>query len=887
MKKKVVFLIYDVDTAIGINNEGSLVFSYGLEDTDHTEGGADIFNGQQSVLWNNLRDCFPSELKSMYQTLRSQGTISYETVEKMFEDHQAKWPEAIFNEDSWYKYLAPLEEDNNASYLAMLQGSKASQRKWWLSNRFKYLDSKYNAGEALTDVITIRGYAKDNITITPYADIYATVKYGSYLVQQRAKRGESVTLECPLDNVNDTEIYTYSASQIASMGDLSGFKVGYADFTSAVKLQSLKLGDSADTYDNGNLQTLYLGNNTLLQTIDIRNCSGLGTGDQTTVDISGCRNVREVYFEGTKITGITLPDGGVLETLHLPETVTVLKILNQTKLADLSCPDFSKITTLWIDNISPSLDLLSIVTSMTAGSRLRLFHFTWELTEVYSLNTMLDMLDSMRGLDQNGNNVDTAQVLGTVHVPVASEWLLKKAEKYPDLTVIYDALWMTVLYYNYDGTFLDFELVESGSSATREVTATREQSNTTIYTFDGWAATADGEKDDTILTNITADKIVYAHYAESIRYYRVRFYNNRNLVDTQYVTYGGYARYLDGDATPTWMGEGYAEDYTFTGWDMDLSNITQNVDTNAMFEYRPVYTRKYLQNTMTEINDPSIADESADAIDYLGQFAFAGNTKLQTINLPYLTFSSGEVPIMAFAYLSSMKEFTFADDLSAATEIGAYAFYRFMEDRKSADSNGNIIVHSLTFPKVTTLGLSAFYYAGDLNLSFPLVESAGRGCFAQSYVHVLSLPKLASIATSENSYTYMRAIEEIYWSSIAVTITPTAVLNNSSYNTLKVLDAGKTTKFSVSAASFTVLETVILRSDTAVTFSSSSAYSKGVFSASSPIGKGSGKIYVPSALLDSYKAATGWSQYADIFTAIEGSDYEIKEEETTTEEGTE
>ena len=36
MNKKIVFLPYDFDTAIGINNEGSLVFSYNLEDIDQT-----------------------------------------------------------------------------------------------------------------------------------------------------------------------------------------------------------------------------------------------------------------------------------------------------------------------------------------------------------------------------------------------------------------------------------------------------------------------------------------------------------------------------------------------------------------------------------------------------------------------------------------------------------------------------------------------------------------------------------------------------------------------------------------------------------------------------------------------------------------------------------
>ncbi len=48
--------------------------------------------------------------------------------------------------------------------------------------RFRYLDSKYNAGDALTDVITVRAYAKGNITVTPYADVYAAVRYGSWIM---------------------------------------------------------------------------------------------------------------------------------------------------------------------------------------------------------------------------------------------------------------------------------------------------------------------------------------------------------------------------------------------------------------------------------------------------------------------------------------------------------------------------------------------------------------------------------------------------------------------------------------------------------------------------------------------------------------------------------
>jgi len=374
---KWIWLPYDFDTALGINNEGALVFSYNLEDTDQLPGGADVFNGQQSVMWNNLRDAFGAEIKAMYQTLRSAGALSYQKVEAAFEEHQAKWGEAIFNEDAWFKYLAPLVEDGSGAYLAMLQGSKAEQRKWWLYNRFRYMDSKWNAGDALSDVIQLRGYAKANVTVTPYADVYASVKYGSYLVQTRGTRNTDYTLICPLDNVNDTEIYIYSASQLSRVGDLSGLKVGFADLSMATKLSEIKLGDNNPVYVNPNLKELYLGNNTLLKTLDVRNCSGLGTGDMKSVSITGCVGIENVYFDGTNITGVELPNGGVLKVLHLPGTITNLTILNQTAITELVVPSYDSITTLWLDNVSAAVDSLAILNAIPIASRVRLIGVHW------------------------------------------------------------------------------------------------------------------------------------------------------------------------------------------------------------------------------------------------------------------------------------------------------------------------------------------------------------------------------------------------------------------------------------------------------------------------------------------------------------------------------
>ena len=236
---------YDFDTAIGINNEGQLVFDYDLEDTD-TVNGDKVFNGQGSVLWQNVRDAFGEELGAMYQALRSGAQFNYAEVVRRYAAHQAVWPEAVWNEDAWEKYLEPLEHDGDGSYLTMLQGSKASQREWWLYNGFRYRDSKYQCGDAQASIITLRCYHVGDITVTPYSHIWPRVKYGSYTVTRRGKRNVPMTLECPLDAMNDTEVYIYSADRLAAIGDLSGLQVGYANFSMATKLQALKLGDGAE-----------------------------------------------------------------------------------------------------------------------------------------------------------------------------------------------------------------------------------------------------------------------------------------------------------------------------------------------------------------------------------------------------------------------------------------------------------------------------------------------------------------------------------------------------------------------------------------------------------------------------------------------------------------
>lgn len=592
--RKAVAEPYDMDTAIGTNNEGALVFGYSLEDTDHLSGGADVFNGQESVLWCNVRDAYPAEITQMYKNLRSLGTLSYDTVEQRFEEHQNKWCESIFNEDSYFKYIAPLTDPDSGkqatdAYLHMLQGSKKEQRIWWLYNRFRYMDSKFNAGDALSDVIQLRGYAKSNITVTPYADIYASVKYGSYLVQTRGQRNQSYELVCPLDNVNDTEIYVYSASQISSVGDLSGLKVGFADFSNGTKLTSLKVGDASSSYENPNLKTLYVGTNGLLQTIDVRNCTALGTDEQTAVDLSGAKNIEYVYFDNTAVKGVSLPNGGILKVLHLPSTVTNLTIQNQTAITEFVMPSYANITTLRLENVSSAVPTMTILNSMAAGSRIRLTGLHFECADTNEIDELLAYFDTFKGIDEHGGNVETAVVSGTVHTDtLTGAQIVAYNKRYPYLEFTADHVTSVLTYLDASGNVLYTETIVNGGNGTYDGQPSKDSDVQYVYTFIGWSKSDNNIVDLNAVNSVLADRTVYPCYSGELQKYTATFYleasdnnGNRRILYTQNdVPYGTTPTY--GGETPT-TSKGDADTFPFTGWSPTLSPIMGNTQYKAVF----------------------------------------------------------------------------------------------------------------------------------------------------------------------------------------------------------------------------------------------------------------------------------------------------------------
>lgn len=892
--RKAVAEPYDMDTAIGTNNEGSLVFGYSLEDTD-TISGADVYNGQKSVLWNNLRDAFGAEIATMYQRLRSEGTLSYATVEQRFEDHQSKWPEAIFNEDSQFKYLDPLVNPDAGKeptdvYLPMLQGSKAEQRKWWLYNRFRYMDSKWLAGDARSEVIQLRGYAKADITVTPYADIYPTVRYGSYTVSERGTHGVPTTLACPLDNVNDTEIYVYSAPQLASVGDLSPLKVGFADFSKAIKLQSIKVGSDASGYTNPNLTGLSVGTNPLLSVVDARNCTSLSG----TVDLSGASNIEHVYLAGTAVTACSLPVGGVLKTLQLPVTVTNLTVRNQPSLTTFSMPDYSNITTLRVEN-SSGIPMLQILDDMPANSRVRLIGFTMAVSSTDDVEDFFDYLDTMRGLDEAGNNLDNAVVSGTITGlgTITGAWLAQMNARYPDVTITYQHINSTLRYMSWDGsTVIQSQTVTDGGNGTYTGQPSRSSTAQYSYTFVGWSLYQDQyEADENSTKGVTADRDVYAAYSRTIRTYTVTWKNadNTTLETDQNVPYGTMPQY--NGATPTYQGE------TSTGWNPTPAPIEGNVTYTAL--YIPTYQVRFYSGSSSSSAGTLLQTSQVQEGSY-AEYTGATPTSSDGAYMEFRGWDKALGPIYAATDLYAQYrdtrdvlvqyvEGTIESYAGSATTIGQYAFYG-RDALTTVDIDATSIgdyafqnctaLTSVDAASATTVGVSAFQSctaleSADLSSVTTLNDFVFDGCRHLSDLttgtlevvgkyalqNCKSLTKdsldLSSVITVDNA-----AFSDSGISELVLPVCTSLGTNIGRGNRASVVDLGQRLGFSSNRLAAAYALSHLVMRGTSVPSASASAFNY------TGIANGKGWIYVPSDLVSSYQSATTWSTYASQIVAL-------------------
>ena len=385
-------IFYDMDTMLGVNNTGFNKFSFDTEDDPKDK----VFNGYDSVLWNNYRECFYDDICAFYSDMRSKG-LTLDNLLKIYNDNSAdSWNEALTTADAIYKYKRPLQEGykdgsgeevqdvepGKVSYLYAGQGKRSNHRAWWLYNRFGYFDSKYlptqyGSVKPGRNTFAFRAYAlpeqesndralacieavKPNHTfdLTALNNSYQSIMIGNIVYGPvYTKVGDTVNLGSSTPK-HEVESWILNPTLIADLGDLSDKYIGSFIFPNGItRLTSLRFGrsvrshaDNYQSYYNNNLSELSIGNSCpYLDYLNIANCTGLAS-----VNLTQCPRLRVIDAVGCNaLSSLTLPTDSILSELYLPSnSLKELTIINQPYLNVLELENASTLNKIHFDKIS-------------------------------------------------------------------------------------------------------------------------------------------------------------------------------------------------------------------------------------------------------------------------------------------------------------------------------------------------------------------------------------------------------------------------------------------------------------------------------------------------------------------------------------------------------
>ena len=592
---------YDKDTSLGIDNVGKLVLTYGKEDTDYYVDGdpssSYIYRAAESTFFCRIRDLFKDELQAMFVNRESAGAWSSASLINQWDKAQSEFPEEIWRLDIQRKYLRTylgISVDNSIEgaktprFLEeMLNGRKKYQRRMFERNQELYFATKYFGTTATSDQIMMRfnnpvgATIKQDFTLylTPYSDMYIGVKRGNTTPTNfRAKAGVEYTIPYDGDTADITLIY--GASFIQAIGDLSKCYIGDNDFSKASRLQRLVIGSDVAGYSNNYLTQLTLGNNKLLEYLDIRNTTAINS----VVDLSQCSNLIELRAENSGATGVIFANGGKVETAYIPDVIS-LTMKNLNYLETFNMAGYNNLQLLIVEN-TPAVNTYNIINNAPMLNTLRLIGMNWDASYQLKDTAILDRALTFRGVDASGYTVDKSVLTGAVHTAVAKEKSLQQYnETWNDLNVTYDALinQFTVTFVNADDeeTVLDVQYVDKGGNAVNPITRaenpipipTLKSTVSTNFTFKEW---------DTSLDGVFADRVVKATYSESVRDYTVKYVSKGTVLQTTVAPYGSLVSY-EGD-TPVYTAEESAYKYNlFSHWD-NSGLVNGDKTINAVFE---------------------------------------------------------------------------------------------------------------------------------------------------------------------------------------------------------------------------------------------------------------------------------------------------------------
>ena len=170
---------------------------------------------------------------------------------------------------------------------------------------------------------------------------------------------------------------------------------------------------------------------------------------------------------------------------------------------------------------------------------------------------------------------------------------------------------------------------------------------------------------------------------------------------------------------------------------------------------------------------------------------------------------------------------------------------------------------------ITTLNQYQFSYDTVLEeIRMPSVTAIPGNCLNMCTALKKAVFPVARSVSAVTSFGGCTALEELRIPNCASNLS--VILQNSMVENLRILDTKSGSWNLNMATAAKSLQYVILRKTTQITSGVTPA-----FHADSPIAKGNGMILVPKDLVNTYKAAAGWSDYADYIFSIEEHESEV------------
>lgn len=665
---------YDADTILGIDNLGNMSLTYGLEDHPTTENTGKLSDDwvydtgkgydQEPVLWANLRECFPGKIKEWYQAL--DGTLfSASKLITKFRNYQKIRPEALMIESYNGVYDDPYIRAGETTYLeSMFYGQKAEQREQFLKYQQIYMSSKYSSNTATNNALQIRSNPRQDaadfrkeLTFIPYSDMYCCVGKDSNNIwdKQRVSKGESVTLTdlADVDNTVRDNVFVnvYSINNIKHVSTAAYLYPARYTVGNAAKLQDMLLG-AGDNYANTNALSVSPETVPLAEEIDLR--GQFLVGNTVALDLSNNKWLKRLYLQNSGVTGVTFADGCPLTETRLGKNVQRIraKNLNHVTAFTFENNDYSALRSLLVEN-SVGFPLKAILDNAFSLTNIRLTGVDLQWADASTL-MRIAMDDNVHGITADGVDDGTSApiIKGTVtfdNISDADKATLQ--EKFGNGLTINggggSALHL-VTFYNGEKVFAK-EYVLHGGNATDPRNAgygtpTKAADAHYTYAFSGWRGN---------LTNITKDVDIYAEYAETVRTYRVTFFNGDEEIYHVDAQYGAEVQYSDATAVAagkppyplkdTKLCVGFSADggSTIT----DTFTVHGNIDAKAQFETVAVPTNPKSLNECSWaeikaiVENGSLADNGkwvANGIEWFAttypSAATTGNAKAVTIN---------------------------------------------------------------------------------------------------------------------------------------------------------------------------------------------------------------------------------------------------------------